>query len=127
MEKELDEHASEVFEITTQGMDFFAGLFDRSEPLRPPKACRSIVVGSRSPTLERQFALPLERRMSRFFAATASVISARRGGWTHVGGLQAHRERRPLAPLDNPRLSAGEAQLRGDCPLAFHVARRGRR
>jgi aminopeptidase N len=32
LERELDEHAEEIFEITTQGMDFFSSLFDQPYP-----------------------------------------------------------------------------------------------
>ncbi len=32
MESELEEHADEIFEITTQGMDFFSALFDQPYP-----------------------------------------------------------------------------------------------
>jgi aminopeptidase N len=32
LERQLDEHAAEVFEITTQGMDFYADLFDQPYP-----------------------------------------------------------------------------------------------
>ena len=32
MERHLDEHAAEVFEVTTQGLDFYAELFDRAYP-----------------------------------------------------------------------------------------------
>jgi aminopeptidase N len=32
LEQQLDEHAAEVFEITTQGLDFYADLFDQPYP-----------------------------------------------------------------------------------------------
>jgi len=32
MERQLEEHAAEIFEITAQGMDFFGDLFDRPYP-----------------------------------------------------------------------------------------------